>query len=149
MTLSRAQFTEWKENFRPGADIRVPRSRFTGLSGLAEDFGIKVDKQDPYNTAETISNAVIRASNFEPVANYPINMLMAQHHINRTNARKVFESIKTKGYDVDEPILAVGDEYGATIINGHHRALAARAAGMRDIPTVLVPYDSAYRHLPY
>lgn len=87
---------------------------------------------------EELHGAVDYAVRNSDWVDYPISRLRAQHHINRQNARRVYESIKAKGYDEADPILAVGDEDMAVIINGHHRALAARAAGMRNIPTELV-----------
>ena len=147
MTLSDEQFKEWKTSFDPKTEIRVPKSRFNGLTGLANEFGIEYDTEDPFNTAEYIGVAAHHATKWAPVVEYPIDDLMAQHHIRRDNARAIFESIKSHGYDPNEPIRAVGDAWGATIINGHHRTIAALAAGMKTIPTELIDPEHLYRRL--
>lgn len=145
MTLSDEQFKEWKQGFRPGSDIRVPKSRFVGLSGMKEDAGL--EHLDDLVAPDVISDAYEYSSGYANVVDYPINNLLAQHHVDKEGARKVFDSIKAKGYDPNEPIRAIGDEYGAVIVNGHHRAVASRAAGMKNIPTELLGWSDFYRGL--
>lgn len=139
MTLSDEQFQEWKKAFDPSTQVRVPRGRFTGLSGLSEDLGI--GGMDPERASETIANAVPWAEAYSEDVDMPIGHLSAQHHIDRSRARKVFESIKARGFDPSERIVVTGDapEWGGTIIQGHHRTVAARAAGMKTIPATFIP----------
>ncbi len=145
MALNKDQFKEWESGFRPGADIRVPQSRFFGLSGLKQDWGL--EHLDDLEAPEVLSDASAIASGYSDVVDYPIDNLLAQHHVDRKNARDVFESIKSRGFDPDEPIRAVGDAEGAVILNGHHRSVAARAAGLRTIPTELISYENFSRGL--
>lgn len=112
---------------------------------MKQDWGL--EHMDDLAAPEILSDAANYASGYADVVDYPIDNLFAQHHIDRKNARKVFESIKSRGFDPDEPIRAVGDEDGAVIINGHHRSIAARAAGHRTIPTELISYDDFSRGL--
>jgi hypothetical protein len=145
MSLSKAQFGEWQEGFDPQKDIKVPKGRFHGSSGLAEDFGL--EHLDPMEHRDIVGDAVYAVSGWGEDVDMPISNLAAQHHIDRANARKVFESIKSRGFDRDEPITVVGDKDYGVIINGHHRAIAARAAGMKEIPATLVSWDDVYRRI--
>lgn len=139
MTLSNEQFQEWKDTFRPSQDIRVPQRRFVGATGLHEWLGI--DDKGDYDPHEVVGDAAHYADMWAEPVDMPIKNLGAQHHIRRDNARKVFESIKSRGFDPDEPITAVGTPDDAVIINGHHRTIAARAAGMKTVPTRLLAWE--------
>lgn len=139
MSLSNEQFREWKTAFDPSTQVRVPRGRYTGLTGLSEDLGI--EHMDPEDASNTIANAVPWAEAYGEDVDMPIDSLSAQHHIDRSRARAVFESIKSRGFDPDERIVVMGDrpEWGGTIIQGHHRTVAARAAGMKAVPATFIP----------
>lgn len=139
MVLSKAQFKEWNEDFDPSQDIRVPKNRYTGSSGLHEWLGI--DHLHPDQAHEIVGEAANYADMWGETVDMPIQNLSAQHHIRRGNAREVFESIKSRGFDPDEPIMAVGTPEDAVIINGHHRTIAARAAGMRTVPARLLHWE--------
>jgi hypothetical protein len=141
--LSDSQFEEWKSSYRPGTDIRVPQKRFGGHVSQYMD----VDT-DEWDRDDVVEGATEHARNWSEFREVPISQLSAQHHIDRANARMVFNSIKERGYDPDEHILVVGDESsGYNVINGHHRAIAARAAGMKEIPATLVSWDDVYRRI--
>jgi len=146
MSLSRQQFWEYHEFYRPDTDIKVPKKRFSGFSQIARDFGI--DNRPFDYQVEDISEASEYASYWASIVKMPIDKLSASHHINRESARSIFKSIKEHGYDENKPIRALGDTYfGAQIINGHHRTIAARAAGYREIPVELISWDDFGRAL--
>lgn len=152
MTLG-PQFDEHRDTLTKH-DIRVPKNRFVGVTGLVRDLNLELPPQysrhDLGNIVDDIGDAHGPAQGwYGRVVDFPIHNLMAQHHINRKNARKVFESIKQKGYDPSEAIDVIADDesYGV-IFNGHHRALAARAAGLTKIPAVVTPFDEVYRRMP-
>lgn len=146
MSLNKVQFREWSEDYDPKEDIKVPKSRFYGTRQFSEDMGTpyKKGESSEEGAREKIGEAAAYASMWADQVDYPIHNLLAAHHIRRQNARDVFESIKKQGYDKGEPITAVGDKTSAYIINGHHRAIAARAAGMKTIPTILISDGDLY-----
>ena len=152
MTLG-PQFDEHRDTLREG-DIRVPKNRFAGITGLVRDLNLELPPQysenDLANAADDIGDAHGPAQDWHGrVVDFPIHNLMAQHHINRKNARKVFESIKKSGYDRSEPIDVIADDEGyGVIFNGHHRAMAARAAGLTKIPAIVTPFDEVYERMP-
>lgn len=147
------QFDEHRDTLAED-DIRIPRNRFVGVQGLASDLNVDIPKQytdnDLANVADDIGDAHGPAQDWHGrTVDFPISNLMAQHHVNRANARTVFESIKQSGYDRSNPIDVIADDEGyGVIFNGHHRALAARAAGMRTIPAVVTPFDEVYKRMP-
>lgn len=139
MRLSEEQFKEWKDTYNPAHDIRVPQSRFVGAKELHN--WLEISHLDEDHAHEVVGEAAFYADMWGHTVDMPIQNLGAQHHIRRDNVREVFNSIKDKGYDPDEPITAVGDENDAVIINGHHRTMAATAAGMKTIPTRLLSWE--------
>lgn len=139
MALSDKQFKEWKTTFDPSQDIRVPQKRFVGASELHNWLGI--DHLDPSEAHDVVGDAASYADMWAETVDIPIKNLGAQHHIRRDNARTVFDSVKAKGFDPDEAITAVGTMDDAIIINGHHRTIAARAAGMKTVPTRLLSWE--------
>lgn len=146
MTLNKDQFREWQEDYVKSRDIRVPQSRYYGLGELARDMGIH-HIEDRWDQSDLIGEGVSYASNWGESTEVPIADLMAQHHINRANAREIFQSIKSKGYEKDNPITVIRSIGGGgdVIANGHHRAIAARAAGMKNIPAIVVSDEDVYR----
>ena len=145
MTLNDDQFREWKDDYDPSREMRVPRSRYYGLIQQSRDFGI--EHIDRMNLPDVISEGVAYAHHWGKYGNIPIDNLMAQHHINRDNARRVFRSIKSRGYDEEHPITVMrfGDDSGGVIMDGHHRAVAARASGMREIPAFMIQDEDVDR----
>lgn len=137
MTLNKDQFREWQEDYDKSRDIRVPQSRYYGLGELAKDMGI-TEAEGRWVQSDFIAEGVAYASNWGESMEVPIASLKAQHHIYRDNARKVFQSIKSRGYDQNHPITVIRSVNGDIIANGHHRAIAARAAGMKKIPAIVV-----------
>lgn len=109
--------------------IKPSSSRYAGPQGLAEWVGM----DDPDEANDAIAQAKGYTASTE--ADVPIGRLMAVHDINREHARDIMKSIKSKGFDPEERIEVLSDnEGGGVILEGHHRAIAARAAGMRTIP---------------
>jgi hypothetical protein len=147
------QFNEHRDTVDTG-DIVVPQSRFAGVTGLAQDLGMplprRISRLGLSIAADAIGDAHGPAQDWHGQRmDFPIGNLMAQHHINRDNARTVFKSIKNRGYDPNEPIDVIADDTGyGVIFNGHHRALAARAAGLRTIPAIVTPFDRVASRLP-
>jgi ParB-like chromosome segregation protein Spo0J len=93
---------------------------------------------DPEAANEAVANA--KYSTHAEEVDVPIGGLMALHDIDRDKARSLMNSIKSRGYDPNERIEVLGDKEGGIVLEGHHRAVAARAAGMRKIPAYV--YDS-------
>lgn len=54
-----------------------------------------------------------------------------------SNIRRIRDDMKVNGYDIDHPIEIAVIDGRNVIIDGHHRARAAGAAGVRDVPVVI------------
>lgn len=103
------------------------------------------DVDDPEVANDLIAYATPHT--FGELHDVRINNLQATHAIERERARDLMKSIKEKGFDRDNPIEVVGDAEGGFILNGHHRAIAARAAGMRHIPAVVYNWGDMSRQI--
>lgn len=110
------------DQFRPSS------SRFAGPEGLAEYVGM----DDP----EEANDAIAHAKGFTAsrTVDVPVGGLSAVHDITRERARGIMKSIKSQGFDPEQRIEVLGDDSGGIILDGHHRAIAAAAAGMKSIP---------------
>lgn len=142
--MRRQHFDEWAETLREG-DIRLPRARFRGVTGLSADLGLEIPEDNLRSNlgfiADDIAEAYSRTSNWVSPVQFPVKNLMAQHHIERAHARGLFQSIRKNGFDPNEAINIVSDDDGyGVIINGHHRSMAAAAAGMKHIPALSVTF---------
>ena len=116
-----------------GGQFNVSPSRFAGYEGLADWVGM----DDPEAANDAVANAK-HYSSYQEV-DVPIGGLQAMHPIDRNRARGLMNSIKSRGFDPTERIEVFGDTEGGIVLDGHHRAIAARAAGMKKIPAVV--YD--------
>lgn len=145
------QFDEYSWTQSPG-EIIVPRSRFRGLTGLVQDLGGRIPYDTPghlFAVSDDVGNAVGLASSSGNPGDFPIHNLMAQHHLERPKARSILQSIRSKGFtpDNDITVIADDDDYGI-VVDGHHRALAARAAGMKKIPARRVRFEDVANNMP-
>ena len=117
-----------------GGQFRPSSRRFSGYEGLAEYVGM--DDPEEANDAVASAKPYTRSVN----ADVHIGDLAALHDIDKDRAREIAQSIKSKGFDPNEPIEVLGDpKYGGIVLDGHHRAVAAAVTGMRKIPAVV--YD--------
>jgi hypothetical protein len=115
--------------------FNVSKQRFAGYEMMAD----WVDMTDPDEANDAIANAKHMTTYREH--DVPADGLMALHAINKDSAREIMKSIKDKGFNRDNAIEVLGDETGGIVLDGHHRAVAARAAGMTNIPAVVFDPD--------
>jgi len=64
----------------------------------------------------------------------------ARHHgVDADRVAALADSMRANGYDESRPVLCLEDcGNGAYILDGHHRHAAARAAGIEDVPALIV-----------
>lgn len=154
--MGRRQHFDEHVHSRLEGDLVVPRSRFVGMTGLVGELGASIPAHlqgrngvpELSEIAFDVDDAFQQSSRRLSAQQFPINSLRAVHHINREHVRDLFGSIKSQGFDDNEPVSVVETDDGhGVLLDGHHRTVAARAAGMTTIPAIVVPASRLRRNL--
>ena len=126
-----------------GGQFNVSPKRFAGYEGLSNWVGM----DDPEEANDAVANAKYYASSQD--VDIPIKNLMALHPIERDRARNIMNSIKSSGFDPEKRIEVLGDGLGegGIVLDGHHRVIGARAAGMKSIPATVYDPDEVSRYI--
>ena len=67
--------------------------------------------------------------------------ILRQHGADENFKQDLMDSMRADGYSKDYPILSVETVHGHIILDGVHRASAAKALGIKSIPSYVIPYD--------
>jgi len=67
--------------------------------------------------------------------------ILAQHGVDVDFKKELMESMRDKGYDQSKPILSVDTALGHILLDGHHRGHAAKALGIKKIPSWTISHE--------